>query len=293
MDIYHPLYFSFFDMHAINNVKEYYDTTLVHYIKWWGLKKNLSLHYGIWDEDTRNFEESLINTNRVLCRAGRISEQDRVLDAGCGVGGAAMFLAQEKNAEVVGISLSQKQIDIANDIAVKKNLTERTSFLVMDYSNTDFEDESFDVVWACESVCHAQDKLDFIKEVFRLLRVGGRLILSDFFLNKDKQNDPHNWIRKWSDLWGVPNLVSADHFMAQCDQAGFSKTESFDYTKNIRSSAKRLYWAALLGAIPSEIYNLLHPGVSKYAKRHYRSGYYQYKALQKGLWKYNIILASK
>jgi len=276
-----------------SDVAEYYDTTLNHYMKWWDLKKNLSLHYGIWEKDTRNFGESLINTNRVLSGVAGISELDRILDAGCGVGGAAMFLAQEKNAEVVGISLSQKQIDLANVIAKEKKLTEKITFQVMDYSSTNFEEESFDVVWACESVCHSKDKIKFIKEAYRVLKKGGRLILSDFFLNDEEQDDPHNWIKKWSDLWGVPNLVSADHFMQQCDLAGFNKTESFDYTSKIKNSAKRLYYASLLGAIPSEIYNLFHPGVSKYAKRHYRSGFYQYKAFKEGLWKYNIILASK
>ena len=54
-----------------------------------------------------------------------------------------------------------------------------------------------------------------------------------------------------------------------------------------------MYYAALLGALPSELYNLSHPNVSRFAKVHYKSGLYQYKALKRGLWKYMVFCAEK
>ena len=74
---------------------------------------------------------------------------------------------------------------------------------------------------------------------------------------------------------------------------GYGEVNSYDYTNEIKPSSKRMYYASLLGFIPSEIYNLLHPNVSKYAKAHYKSGYFQYKALKMGLWKYKVVLAVK
>jgi ubiquinone/menaquinone biosynthesis C-methylase UbiE len=149
------------------------------------------------------------------------------------------------------------------------------------------------VVWACESVCHAANKADFIKESFRILKKGGRLILADFFATSKQANSDKDWLNKWMKTWAVPNYATTEDFKKACDETGFAQTDVWDYTDHIRKSAKRMYYAAILGALPSEMYNLFHPKVSRFAKDHYKCGYYQYKALQEQLWTYNIILAQK
>ena len=117
--------------------------------------------------------------------------------------------------------------------------------------------------------------------------------MSDFFLTNENQQDPHDWIKKWGDTWGISHFVSCDFFSDHLKKTGFEKVKTFDYTDQIRKSARRMYYAALLGAVPSEIYNLLHPKVSRFAKTHYKCGYFQYQALRADLWKYHIILAEK
>jgi len=280
-------------MFSKKEVAEYYNTTQLHYENWWGLKKNLSLHYGIWEDDIDSFEASLQNTNQVLLNTGKISGTDQVLDAGCGVGGAAFFVHNQINANVTALSLSEKQIAYAKKIALQKGVTNQINFHVMDFTKTSFPDESFDVVWACESVCHVEDKTDFIKECYRLLKKGGRLILSDFFVTNEDQEDKKQYIEKWKNTWGVPNYVSIQSFKKNLKKNGFNSITTQDYTKNIKRSAKRMYYASLLGALPSELYNITHPNVSRFAKTHYKCGYYQYKALQKQLWQYQVVLAVK
>ncbi len=275
------------------DVAEYYDTTQVHYENWWGLRKNLSLHYGIWDDTTKNFDESLRNTNKTLLEAAKISESDRVLDAGCGVGGAAFFVNETTNAKVVGISLSTKQLSVANEQVEKRGLKGEVEFHCMDFTNTDFESESFDVVWACESVCHAADKADFIKEAYRLLKKGGRLVMSDFFIVDENQVDKNRWIDKWKATWAVPDFVTANLFQAKLKEEGFNTVDVLDYTNSIKKSAKRLYNAAMMGSVFSRTYNFFHPKVSRFARDHYKCGIYQYKALKENLWNYNVIIAHK
>ena len=275
------------------DIAEYYNTTQIHYQRWWDLKTSHSLHYGIWDERTKDFREAVINTNKVLMELASIDESDKVLDAGCGVGGAAIFLCEQRNARVTGITLSQKQVEYANTLIRKKGFESKVDVQLMDYTQTSYPNESFDVIWACESVSSATDKLKFIKEAYRLLKKGGRLILSDFFLTEAGQTDRQKWVQKWVQTWAVSNLVSSDSFLDALNNNGFSKTQILDYTTEIRKSAKRMYYASILAALPSELYNLLNPKVSRFAKNHYKCGIYQYKALKKDLWKYNIILAVK
>lgn len=280
-------------MYNKKDIANYYNTTQIHYEKWWDLNKSFSLHYGIWEEDTRNFKDALANTNKVLMELTEINSSSRVLDAGCGVGGAAVFVHEQSGAIVTGITLSQKQLDSANLLVKERGLGDYVDFKLMDYTQTTFPNETFDVIWACESICHSPEPKKFINEAHRLLRKGGKLIICDFFKTSEDQLDTNGWLKKWCDTWAVSKLSTSKEFKNIFEESGFSKTTVLDYTTKIQKSAKRMYFASLLGLLPSEIYNLLNPNVSNFARNHYKCGLYQYKALRANLWRYQILLTIK
>ncbi len=276
-----------------HDVADYYDSTLIHYKQWWKLKKHLGLHYGIWLKGTRTFGDALINTNRIMSQIAKIKSTDIVLDAGCGVGGTVFFIHTQTGAQVTGITLSEKQLAYANDIARTQYPSSPIEFLKADYLNTPFEDGSFDVIWACESMCHAKDKQQFLEECHRLLRKNGRLIIADFFLPTTGLPNPHDWIEKWQQTWAVPDFTTAERLNELSISTGFEKVEYTDYTLQIRRSSKKMYQSAMMACVPSELYKIINPKVSRYARNHYKCGVYQYKALKAGLWNYNLFLATK
>ena len=278
-------------MFSTNDVSDYYDQTEDHYEVWWKLSKGLSLHYGMWLPGTRTFLDALANTNRVLMEAAAIQAEDHVLDAGCGVGGAAFFLAETQGCRVTGITLNERQVSFAKEKATEKGLSDQVDFVKGDYTNTGFPDQSFNVVWACESMSSAVDKAAFVEEAFRILKPGGRLVISDYFLTDDSA-DQHPLLAKWLSTWSIARIMSVDAFSSVLQEVGFESPTVKDCTVEITPSARRMYRSYWVGALPSMTYNLLF-GARRFARHHYRSGKYQYLALRRGLWHYPVITAQK
>jgi tocopherol O-methyltransferase len=276
-----------------NDISRYYDLSEVHYRLFWGLGKSRSLHYGYWDSSTKNFHEALLNINNILARYVNIGEEDVVLDAGCGVGGSSIWLAKNIGCSVTGISLNEHQVKQANAFAEKEHVQHLVRFEQNDYTNTRYADNSFNVIWAIESVCYIPDKSEFIKEAFRLLKPGGRLIVADFFKKEGLGGKDAEQIKQWANGWAIEDYATEESFERQLCEAGFSNINFQNANSAIMRSAKQLYKAYFLGIIPAFIYRILNPKATQLAKNNVFTAYLQHKTLKKDLWKYEIVSAKK
>ena len=274
------------------DVAAYYNQTQNHYQRWWQLSKGMALHYGIWYDDTRNFLEALNNTNKHLAELANIGEGQRILDAGCGVGGAAIYLAINHKSQVTGITLSDLQAETASNNAVLHAVDHLADFKILDFCKTNLKDDSFDIIWACESSSSAANKQQMVAEWYRLLKPGGKLVLSDFFKASDNQEDNDHLLDKWTAIWAMSPLVTETYLSQQLASAGFEINQVNDMTVNISKTVKRMYLSYWLGLIPAVLYNTIF-GARKYARNHYKSGLFQYDSLKQGLWQYKSILAIK
>jgi tocopherol O-methyltransferase len=271
----------------------YYNETWIDYRVLWLNKDNLAVHFGYTDDSTRSHTDALKNMNRVLADRVRIQPGERVLDAGCGVGGSSLWLAAERNAEVVGITLAARQAAMARSNAVRRGLTSRVHFEVADFTATPFPDASFDVVWAVESLCHAPHKAAFYREAARLLRPGGRVVVADF-VRTARPVDPigEQLLREWLQGWAVPDIDSSGEHLAHLAAAGFTEPRLDDVTVHTRPSLRRLYrmayWTyplAVLGRLTGIRSKVQHGNVIASVR--------QYQALRHGAWFYGILSAAK
>jgi SAM-dependent methyltransferase len=276
-----------------NKIVQYYQATENAYKDAWDLDHSHAIHYGYRDEKARNFRASLLRMNEVMLEAAGISQTDHVLDAGCGIGGSSFFLATHVGSKVTGISLSERQVNCANDLAGKKGLDTLVNFQVADYCNTPFQNNSFDVVWGCESICYASDKELFIQEAFRLLKPGGRLVVADGFVTKFENND-HHYIRNWLNGWQVNYLESPSRFEDLMKKQGFENTSYRDISSHAIHSSRRLnrfYYLANAYLLWKSI--TFRNRATSMQKMNIRACRYQYLAMKKGLWQYGLTVGRK
>ncbi len=225
---------------------KHYDDCYNDYLAAWCNRDNLALHYGFWDQaQPYSHHQALLNKNQILYNKAGIRTEDHVLDAGCGIGGSSIWMAREHGNTVTGITISAKQADYARKHAWRHGVDGRIDFKIADFCETPFADESFDVVWALESSCHALNKGDFLREAYRVLRKGGRLVVCDGFMLQ-REFDESQWQAVVTCLngWAVPNLCARDEFNGLLEANHFQDIRVYDITAQTLPSADHMYKVA-------------------------------------------------
>lgn len=257
----------------------------------WGEHEIYEMHYGYWDKTIKSHSDSLTKMNQFLSEKMKINSGDKILDAGCGVGAISIWLARHyDNIKITGINISKTQLNKADIFAKKCGVSNKIIFLEKDYLNTTFINESFNTIFAIESVCHTKNKNDFIKEAHRILRYEGKLIVGDFFLTKSILNKLEKKVMHlYLNGWAVPNLSSKEYFIEDLKRAGFKNIECLDKTANIIPSSKIMFKKGCSGLFVDKI--IKHRSKVQYANT--ITCFFQYIALKMGLWKYLVFYAEK
>lgn len=107
----------------------------------------------------------------------------RLLDAGCGVCGPAIYFARNFGVHIDAVSASEKQVEIAKRNIEKEELTDLISVRKADYHQleSNFSEGSYDVVYFLESFGHSSNKAKAVNSAWRVLKQGGLLFIKDLF----------------------------------------------------------------------------------------------------------------
>jgi len=227
----------------------------------------------------------------VLAERARIGAGERVLDAGCGIGGSSLWLAERRAVEVVGVNVVPAQVREAERHALARGLDGRARFLVRDYADTGLPDASVDVVWALESLCHAPDKAAVLREARRLLAPGGRLAAVEYVLAPRSLDPPEaELLRRWLDAWSMPSLATRAEWTAWAEAAGFVDVRFEDVGAEVAPSLRRLdRLCALFGPGAWALCRLGLASPTRYANL--RASRWLSELFRRGAWTETIVTA--
>lgn len=187
----------------------------------------------------------------------------RILDIGCGIGGSSLYLAQNYQAEVVGVSLSPVQVNRAKERAKTAGLENSCQFHVANALDLPFESSSFDWVWSLESGEHMPNKAQFLQEAWRMLKPGGRLILATWCHRPlEPGNGPltpeeRRHLQAIYDVYCLPYVISLPDYGAIAGDCGFTEIKSEDWSRAVAP-----FWRQVITSVfePQALLGLLKTG---------------------------------
>lgn len=277
------------DPELARRIARYYDRTQVLYARLWSRR---GTHYGFWDPGTRSHRQAIRNLDRFVADRLGLSPGSRVLDAGCGVGGTSLHLAEEQGHAVVGITLSREQARRALRMRARSPARQRVAFCRSDYLASAFPDACFDGVVAVESSCYAEPKLAFLREAHRLLRPGGRLVVSDGFLACEPRGSGRADYERFLAGFALRGLATLDGFAADLREAGFTEIRCDDRQHAVLPSARRILRLSRMGVavcwLPSRIGVFPREWLA-----HGGSGLSQLRLFQEGTLRYAVFSATR
>jgi tocopherol O-methyltransferase len=281
------------DAASKSKVIAYYHRCIQNNKLYWNLDKCKAIHAGYWDETTQTLEQALNRENEVAAKAASIQPGENVLDVGCGVGGGAIYLAKKIGCHVLGIDIGEEMITEARKNAREEKVEDLVNFCEMDSNDIRLEKDAYDVVWMMESFCHVEDKPKFIRDIFHLLRRGGRLLIADGFCVKEEYSiGEKKLLESMYETFGSGGYMGVKEMLRCLEGGGYEDIEYEEVTEHVKPSARRLYYYG----IPLMIWSYIgeYVGWSTRERTQDFRGYMdQYRPLKAGLVGYGILSAKK
>ena len=198
--------------------------------------------------------------SRDLARLAGLQPKDRVLHAGCGIGGPARTLAVDFGCHVTGVDITESYVEAGRMLTERVGLSEAVSLHVGNALDLPFDDSSFDVVWMQHVGMNVADKGRLYREARRVLRPGGKLALHEIVAGS---LSPLHYPTPWASDSSTSFLASPDHLQATLAESGLSQAEWRDDTPRSIEWAEKPVASGGAGGLARILDALLGPDYRK------------------------------
>ena len=172
----------------------------------------------------------------------------RVLDAGCGVAHVAIYMA-DKGLRVEAIDLVDHHVEKGKTNVKAHDCQQAINVTRMSYQDLSFEDNSFDGAYTMETLSHATDFERALKELYRVLKPGGHLVLFEYEHDPLQKGTPaYNGIRRINELSSMTAFqdLLTGTIGKQLATTGFDDIVVRDYSDNVAPMLRLFFLVAII-----------------------------------------------
>jgi SAM-dependent methyltransferase len=174
----------------------------------------------------------------------------RILDIGCGQGFPTLELANLSHGEIIGLDISQGDLDQLLKKIIEAGLSHRVQVVNGSMFDMDFPDESFDVVWS-EGSIHIIGFERGLKEWRKLIRSRGFLVIHE--MTWLHPNPPQEIVDRWQSIY--PGIRTAPEYIYTIPIYGYMLIDHIPLPEDV-------WWRDYYGLLEARIADLR----SKYPK---------------------------
>jgi cyclopropane-fatty-acyl-phospholipid synthase len=206
------------------------------------LDSSMTYSCGIFSRGARTLEEAQETKLELVCTKLGLRPGERVLDVGCGWGSFPLHAATRHGVRVVGITLSERQAELARRRAAEAGVADRVEIRVLDYR--ELAGERFDAIASIGMVEHVgEERIDvYARRLATLLHPGGRLL--NHGIARLRHTDPD--AGPFSERYVFPDAepLHLSRILLALERAGFTTEHAEglgdDYVETLHRWARRL-----------------------------------------------------
>ncbi|MET9630137.1 class I SAM-dependent methyltransferase [Lentzea sp. NPDC006480] len=201
-----------------------------------------NLHFGLWTSEEDESPNRVAAERMTALHIDKLGARHgwRVLDLGRRVGTSAFRLAEASHADIVSVSPCAEHVVRANARAEALFVDDQVRFVHGDPHAMPFSGGTFDAAWAVETLPHLGDRVSVLRELARVVKPSGVVVVSDFVQRKPVSQGLLDELQPLLNTYDIDELPTFAGYPKLLAAAGLHVVELVDLSTETRKTVPRM-----------------------------------------------------